>query len=341
MEIRQHQTLMKEYVYQTITHPVDLYHEMQQLNESVSDIECKSKDGDLGIRELLDLGNDNWAIYSSVRYYESIKQTMQTNYSRNWLRMMYVRNHEDDMFLDVEISLANHEKFIKGKNNGFETYKSETWIQHTGDVRMMFVFLNEDFLKQELWYMDLNTITNVALRSRINEVQNKIVELGKYMGVHKFNSNKNRFSDLEKSEKINIVLSLITNSLKIIFPNENEYISEKTQFEIMGIRQAEQKLMEDFSNDAITLDELAKIAGVNRVKFQELFKKLYGNSFYVYYQKGRFNYAKKLIAEENYNLCDAAYAVGFKNLTHFSRQFERLMGVKPMQFKSKAVRVIQ
>jgi AraC-like DNA-binding protein len=326
---------MKEYVYETITHPVDLYQEMQQLNQSIGSIENKSKDENLGIRELLDLGNDNWAIYSSIRYCENIKQTMQTNYSRNWMRLMYVRNEEDDMFLDVEFSIANNEKIINGKRNGFETYKSETWIQRNGDVRMLFVFLNEDFLKQELWYMDLNKVTNAILRPRLNDIQGKIVEMGKNIGINKFNGTENRFADLGKSEKTKIILKLITNSLWVIFPNENEHISEKARLEIMGIRQAEHKLMEDFSTDVITLDELAKIAGVNRVKFQELFKKLYGCSFYVYYQKGRFNYAKKLIMEENYNLSDAAYAVGFKNLTHFSRQFERLMGIKPMQLKCK------
>jgi AraC-like DNA-binding protein len=326
---------MKEYVYETISHPVDLYQEMQKLNQSVSNIESESKNENLGIRELFDLGSDNWAIYSSVRYCESIKQTMQTNYSKNWMRMTYVRNDEDDMVLDVEVSMANHEKLINGNRSGFETYKSETWVQRNGDVRMLFVFLNEDFLKRELWHMDLNKITNARLRPRINEIQSKIVEMGKKLGVDKFNGTENRFADLEKNEKTEIILKLIINSLWVIFPNEQETISDKARLEIMGIRQAEQKLMADFSNDAITLDELAKIAGVNRVKFQELFKKMYGYSFYAYYQKGRFDYAKKLIQEENYNLTDAAYAVGFKNLTHFSRQFERLMGVKPMQLKYK------
>ena len=74
---------MKEYVYKIITHPIDLYQQMEQLNQSVNYIENKIQDTNFGVRELLDLGNDNWAIYSSVRYFENIKQTMQTNYTRN------------------------------------------------------------------------------------------------------------------------------------------------------------------------------------------------------------------------------------------------------------------
>ena len=329
---------MKEYVYEIITHPIDLYQQMEQLNQSVNYIENKIQDTNFGVRELLDLGNDNWAIYSSVRYFENIKQTMQTNYTRNWMRLMYARNKEDDMVFEAEV-LVNYDKMANRKKIGFETYKSETWIQRNGDVRMVFVFLNEHFLKQELWYIDSNKITNTTLYPRVNEVQDKIAEMGKNIEVYKFDDTENRFDDLEKSRKIEIVLKLIINSLRIIFPNKDEHISEKVRLEIMGVRQAEQKLMEDFSTDVIILDELAKIAGVNRVKFQELFKKLYGDSFYVHYQQGRFNHAKKLIIEENYNLCEAAYAVGFKNLSHFSRQFERLMGVKPKHLKCKTFSV--
>ena len=52
----------KEYVYKTITHPVDMDQEMEQLNQSVTNIESKTKAEKLGFRDLLDLGNDNWAI---------------------------------------------------------------------------------------------------------------------------------------------------------------------------------------------------------------------------------------------------------------------------------------
>lgn len=108
---------MKEYVYETITHLVDLYQEMEQLNQSVTNIESKTKDEKLGFRELLDLGNDNWAIYSSINYFENIKLAMQTNYTRNWMRLIYVKNGEEDMGVDVEISLANHDKLVNGKSS--------------------------------------------------------------------------------------------------------------------------------------------------------------------------------------------------------------------------------
>jgi AraC-like DNA-binding protein len=328
---------MKEFIYETITHPVDLFHEIQKNNQPISTSLQLVNPQHNSVFELIDLEDDNWAIYCNICYAESVKHTMRTNYNKNWMRLMFIKNQNYDVDLDLELHPATHlPRKIYKKNRGFESYRSETWIQQEGSVKMMFVFLNEDFLKKQFWYVEWGKILHTMLRPKIDEVQEMIHNICKNIGINKFDEPEDRFMALANKHKVSVIQKLVNDSLAIIFPNENERISEKVNIEISGIRQAEQKLMEDFSNDAITLDELAKIAGVNRVKFQELFKKVYGNSFYVYYQKGRFDYAKKLIAEQNYSLSDAAYAVGFKNLTHFSRQFERLIGIKPIQLKSRS-----
>jgi AraC-like DNA-binding protein len=335
MKIHQHQILMKEFIYETITHPVDLFHEIQKVNQPTNALQQPVNLQHNSVFELIDLKDDNWAIYCSVCYAESVKHIMQTNYDKNWMRLMFIKNQNYDVDLDIELYPARLPQKSNSKNRGFESYKSETWIQQEGRVKMMFVFLNEHFLKKELWYVEWSKILHTMLRSKMDEVQEMIHNICKNIGINKLDESEDRFMALADKHKVSIIQKLVNGSLAIIFPNENERVSEKVNIEISGIMQAEQKLMEDFSNDAITLDELAKIAGVNRVKFQELFKKVYGNSFYVYYQKGRFDYAKKLISEQNYSLSEAAYAVGFKNLTHFSRQFEKLIGIKPIQLKSR------
>ena len=260
---------------------------------------------------------------------------MKTNYERDWMRLVFVKFLDNDVVLDADISTANHESFLCGNKSGFETYKTETWIQKNGDIKILMVFLNQDYFNKELWSIDLGTIKNNDFRPRVSKIQSEIMNIVHYLGIDKFDIDKNRSFDLEKSDKKQIVLKLITETLLTIFPNQNAKVSEKIRLEIIGIREAEKYLMSDFSSEPYSLDELAKIAGVNRVKFQKLFKEMYRDSFYTYYQKGRFNYARQLIEEKNYNLCEAGSAIGFRNLTHFSRQFERLIGVKPVSLKSK------
>ena len=326
---------MKEYVYDTITHPKDLFIEMNKLTQSMTISEKEDFEKNTIGRELLDLGNDSWAIYSSVRHFQSVKLTMKTHYEKDWMRLVFVKFYENDVVLDAEISTANNQSFLCKNKTGFETYKSETWIQKNGDIRMLMVFLNQDFLDKGLWSINLNTIKNNDFRPRIGLIQSEIMDIIRHLGIDKFDNDKNRFLDLKQFEQKKIILKLITETLWAIFPNHNAQVSEKLRLEIIGIREAEKHLMSDFSSEPHSLDELAKIAGVNRVKFQKIFKEMYGNSFYTYYQKGRFSYARQLIEEKNYNLCEAGYAIGFKNLTHFSRQFERFMGIKPISLKGK------
>lgn len=313
---------MKEYFYNTITHPTDLFREMTKLLESIDDKTTV-------VRELIDLGNDNWAIYGSIEYIENFKLTIKTNYTKNWMRLLFIKFDDNDIILDAEVSMAN--TYESTPQIGFESYKTTTWIQKKGFVRSLMVFLNEDFLKKDLWNLDLNTIRNKELKPRVCEIQPKIPEVVQNLLANQLTC----FTDLNLFKKREIVLKLICDSLWVIFPNQNLQITEKLRTEILGIRQAKRQLMNDFSSEPLTLDELAKIAGVNRVKFQKLFKEQYGDNFYTYYQKGRFNHAKYLIEEKNYNLCEAGSAIGFRNLTHFSRQFERFMGIKPIQCKSK------
>ena len=326
---------MKEYIYETITHPKDLFREMSKLTQIMSGSDKEDFEKNIFRRELFDLGNDNWAIYSDIRNFQSIKLTMKTHYQRDWMRLVFVKFFDNDVVLDADISMANHESFLCGNKAGFETYKTETWIQKNGDIRILMVFLNQDFFNRELWSIDLDTIKNNDFRLRVSKIQSEIMNIIYHLGIDKFDIDKNRPLNLEESEKKQIVLKLITETLWTIFPNQNVQLSEKFRLEIIGIREAEKHLMSDFSSEPHSLDDLAKIAGVNRVKFQKLFKEIYGNSFYTYYQKGRFNYARQLIEEKNYNLCEAGAAIGFKNLTHFSRQFERFMGIKPISLKSK------
>jgi AraC-like DNA-binding protein len=96
---------------------------------------------------------------------------------------------------------------------------------------------------------------------------------------------------------------------------------------------AEKQLTNDFKNPPPTLNELTKSSGLNRQKFQTLFKEYFGKPFYQYYQDARFSYAKDLIANKGYNISEAAYMIGYKNISYFSRHFEKVTNLKLSDLK--------
>lgn len=83
-----------------------------------------------------------------------------------------------------------------------------------------------------------------------------------------------------------------------------------------------------------SLPHLAEFAGISETKMKELFRQVFGDSIYNYYQTARMEEAAYLLRHKRYSVSEAGYALGFSNLSHFSRLFERYHQQKPKKFAS-------
>jgi AraC-like DNA-binding protein len=99
-----------------------------------------------------------------------------------------------------------------------------------------------------------------------------------------------------------------------------------------AIRKAIQ-LIDEHYHEALTLDAVAGHAGISRYHFSRIFKSCTGCSFKNYLNRRRIEAAKHLIRSEGLNASEAAFRVGFGDLSHFSRWFKRLEGVPPSVFR--------
>ena len=80
------------------------------------------------------------------------------------------------------------------------------------------------------------------------------------------------------------------------------------------------------------LNELAVSANMSPSKLKRLFKQIFGNSIFSYYQEFRMKEAARLLKEEKLSVSDVGYQLGFTNLSHFSRVFKEHIGMKPKQY---------
>ncbi|SKB81109.1 helix-turn-helix domain-containing protein [Dyadobacter psychrophilus] len=79
-----------------------------------------------------------------------------------------------------------------------------------------------------------------------------------------------------------------------------------------------------------SIEELSKIAGINRTKLQEGFKELFGNTIFGYLSDQRLEDARKLIVDSvNISISEVAAMSGYKNPQHFTAAFKRKFGVLP------------
>jgi AraC-like DNA-binding protein len=80
------------------------------------------------------------------------------------------------------------------------------------------------------------------------------------------------------------------------------------------------------------LAELTSLANMSESKLNRLFRQIFGSSIYNYYQALRMKEAAYLIKEEKLSVSEAGYRLGFTNLSHFTRIFERHLGLKPKKY---------
>ena len=103
--------------------------------------------------------------------------------------------------------------------------------------------------------------------------------------------------------------------------------------DVKRIYEIKAKLLSDLDTPP-KLPELVKVSGMSESKLKRLFKQIFGNSIYNYYQIFRMKKAADLIKEENLSVSEKGYHLGFSNLSHFTRLFEAHIGVKPKKYSA-------
>lgn len=101
--------------------------------------------------------------------------------------------------------------------------------------------------------------------------------------------------------------------------------------DIKTIYRVRNKILENI-DEPPKLEDIVLFSGMSKSKLQVLFKQVFGNSIYNYYQSYRMRQAADMIREEHISVSEVGYRMGFSNLSHFTRMFERHIGVKPKKY---------
>lgn len=85
--------------------------------------------------------------------------------------------------------------------------------------------------------------------------------------------------------------------------------------------------------EAVRLDDLAEVAGMNKFMLIRCFAKAYNTTPHAWQNMLRMDEARRLLEAGN-TIADAALAAGFYDQSHFSRSFKESFGITPKQFTS-------
>ena len=87
--------------------------------------------------------------------------------------------------------------------------------------------------------------------------------------------------------------------------------------------------------ESISVSQLAQTIHVSQSYFMALFKKNVGLSAIEYLLHCRINYACRQLISTNRKISEIAYDSGFSNQSNFNRQFIRLIGCTPAEYRKK------
>ena len=98
-----------------------------------------------------------------------------------------------------------------------------------------------------------------------------------------------------------------------------------------GLKEVESILAEKELEKFPSINNLSRIALMSSSKLKKRFKEVYGMKLYEFYNHNRLSKARKWIETGETNIKEAAYRIGFSNLSNFSKAFKKEFGFLPSQ----------
>ena len=96
-----------------------------------------------------------------------------------------------------------------------------------------------------------------------------------------------------------------------------------------------QNFIHDNKTQVLSLEKMARVAGLSQFYFQRLFKKVFHQSPAQYLEKVRMEEAIQLLKTGKYSITEIAYSLGYSDLAYFSRRFKRFFGSSPKQIQAQ------
>ena len=97
--------------------------------------------------------------------------------------------------------------------------------------------------------------------------------------------------------------------------------------------------LERHYQESITVEQLAERSGLSVRHFNRLFQNTYHTSPGNYLLQYRIQKSEKLLHYTNMPIAEIAYQCGFNDSNYFSRQFRKIHGISPRQYRDRTAQV--
>lgn len=187
-----------------------------------------------------------------------------------------------------------------------------TFNVHTPNYRYIYCDfeLNDNVLRKSNVYTPENT----------SDVENQFIKLIKTY---------NMFSKASFSKCISLIYNIHS---MLLTTKETVSLEQSTENKIANARKY---IDTHFSNNMLSIPQLAEMAEISEVYFRKLFKLQYHMSPAQYLISLRIKRAKQLLGYSFLTLEECAYQCGFSTVQYFCRVFKNFTGMTPTEYRNQ------
>ena len=122
-----------------------------------------------------------------------------------------------------------------------------------------------------------------------------------------------------------LILSLLREDITPASPSTRRNLENSIFSEICSY-------LYDNLDKKLSLDDIARNAGISKTALKQLFKKNTGSGVCDYFIKLKIERAKTYIRENNYNFTQIAEMLGYNSVHYFSAQFKKIVAMSPTEY---------
>ena len=271
----------------------------------------------------------------TVHYFEYSKDYRFVGERHNFWEFVYVDKGEIIATADDEDFLLDHGKVIFHKPNQWHTLRAN------GSIAPNIVIVSFSCKGEAMnFFEDKIMAVGQAQKSLISKI---IVEFANSFTTplsDTYACNLTRTSEQPiGSEQL---LKLYLTELLILFMRDNDvgqYSLPKSN-SINSTLEYILSYMNSQIGQKLTLDDLCVYTGMSKAALSALFSNHLGRGPIEHFIYLKTELAKKHLREDNYNITQIAYMLGYSTVHYFSRQFKKFTGMSPSQYSNSVKAIV-
>ncbi len=128
------------------------------------------------------------------------------------------------------------------------------------------------------------------------------------------------------------LMNLIGRSENLVHLASKDYISKRFTTKNKRIETIHLYLMNNYREE-IDLGKIAELVSMAEGSLCRFFKIQMKMTIFEYLNKLKIDFACKLLMDKNLSITDVAMDSGFNNISHFNKQFKRVAGIQPSEYR--------